>query len=381
MKIQQPITFQAVTYQSLTVMDHTAFPIFKAEIFPSMKSTLFSFLQSNAVENLKAPAQLYPKCTNQQFTVKILHRTVISPQNPITSPSWWMICCCHGRVGISHWSVRSPSTVEQFTVHTPLRWHARLVSHDKNQKVRRSGSSSGLAWHSPGLPHVKLVEGCVQHLLHVARQLRGEERKHNVKTGWRSLKRNQTSDACWPENEVCQYFHPNNSFQLFYPYLHKGSCCFLIALNLSYSGWSHVGILSWCFEPSQPDRSYVSSLFTNEEQKEALPMKSRKRLYPWRAERGFTHEEQKEALTMKSRKRLYPWRAERGFTHEEQKEALTMKSRKRLYQWRAERGFTHEEQKEALPMKACAAFDYSATDAGCWATITVVSSWLLNTDS
>ena len=86
MKIQQPINFQAVTYQSLTVMDHTAFPIFKAEIFPSMKSTLFSFLQSNAVKNLKAPAQLYQSvqtnsvqsksCTVQWFPRKIqsLHR-------------------------------------------------------------------------------------------------------------------------------------------------------------------------------------------------------------------------------------------------------------------------------------------------------------------
>lgn len=78
MKIQQPINFQAVACQSMTVMGHTAFPIFKTEIFPNMKSTLFSFLQSNAVENLKAPAQLYSKCPNQH--VKILHCTVISPQ-------------------------------------------------------------------------------------------------------------------------------------------------------------------------------------------------------------------------------------------------------------------------------------------------------------
>ena len=59
-------------------------------------------------------------------------------------------------------------------------------------------------------------------------------------------------------------------------------------------------LVSWCFEPSQPDRSHVSSLFTHEEQKEALPMKSRKRLYQWGAERGFTNEEQKEALPMKA---------------------------------------------------------------------------------
>ena len=100
MKIQQPINFQAVTYQSLTVMDHTAFPIFKAEIFPSMKSTLFSFLQSNAVKKSQSTCTAIPKCTNQQCTVKILHCTVISSQNPITSPSWWMICCCHGRGGV-----------------------------------------------------------------------------------------------------------------------------------------------------------------------------------------------------------------------------------------------------------------------------------------
>ena len=128
------------------------------------------------------------------------------------------------------------------------------------------------------------------------------------------------------------YFHPNTSFRLFYPYLHKGSF-FLNCFEFELLGVKPCWLVSWCFEPSQQGQEPCQ--FT---------------LYQWRAERGFTNEEQKEALPMKSRKRLYqwtaerlyPWRAQRGFTHEEHKEALPMKSTKRLYPWRAERGFTNE---------------------------------------
>ena len=73
------------------------------------------------------------------------------------------------------------------------------------------------------------------------------------------------------KHRACQYFHPNASFRLFYPYLHKGSKknCFEFELLRVKPRW----LVSWCFETSQPHRCYVGSLFTNEEQKEALPMK------------------------------------------------------------------------------------------------------------
>ena len=124
---------------------------------------------------------------------------------------------------------------------------------------------------------------------------------------------------------MCHCFHPNTSFRLFYPYLHKGSF-FKNCFEFELLGVKPCWLVSWCFEPSQQGQEPCQ--FT---------------LYQWRAERGFTNEEQKEALPMNSR------------------EALPMKSTKRLYPWRAQRGFTHEEHKEALPMKACAAFDTSAT--------------------
>ena len=77
---------------------------------------------------------------------------------------------------ISQESVRSSLIAEQFTVHATPGGYGWLVSHRRNQKVWRYGSSS-LAWHSSGLPHVKLVESCIQHFLHVASQLRREKRK------------------------------------------------------------------------------------------------------------------------------------------------------------------------------------------------------------